>query len=109
MRQRKALTEKDKAPSLYEYEKAKRQAADLIPNTRKNERQREPTNRNLTKCSLHDPDDFCRLSKKPRSNGHTIYQQCNGIWWESCDIKMKEVKNTNRWSGRSERMRRALL
>jgi hypothetical protein len=88
------LTEKDEAPSLYDYKKntARRQAADLIPNTRKNEGQRDPTNRSLTKCSLHDPDDFCRLSKKPRSNGHIIYQQCNGIWWESCDIKMKEDK-----------------
>ena len=97
------MTEKDKAPSLYDYEKnkARRQAADLIPNTRKNERQREPTNQNLTKCSLHDPDDFCRLSKKPRSNGHTIYQQCNGIWWESCDIKMKEDKK-HELDGRGE-------
>ena len=54
--------------------------------------EKKKTWKELKLCHFHDPDNICRLSKKPRVNGSIIHQNCDGRWWETCEVQMKESK-----------------
>jgi hypothetical protein len=79
-----------KNQTLYDYEEnRKKQAAKLVTDVRKME-VKVPESRPEILCN-YSVDGVCRISReKPRANGRIIPEPCNGRWWGTCDVKMKE-------------------